>query len=141
MLWEFDNWLDLQPQTVVYFKGRALPQRRDVPLALLRDVIASRFEIVDGDPAESVLGKFVAATADVLERPEAAALALWLGFDVAGLPGVPDGVAGERLAIAGRTYLTEFVRSAAAPAPVVLLLEDLHWADDDSLAFLDHALR
>jgi class 3 adenylate cyclase/tetratricopeptide (TPR) repeat protein len=138
LLWEFDNWLDLQPLTVVYFKGRALPQRRDVPLALLRDVIASRFEIVDSDPAASVLANFAAATAEVLERDEAAALALWLGFDVAGLPGVPDGVAGERLAIAGRTYLTELVRFTAARAPVVLLLEDLHWADDDSLAFLHH---
>jgi class 3 adenylate cyclase/tetratricopeptide (TPR) repeat protein len=133
LLYEFDNWLELHPIEIFYFKGRAVPHRRAVPLALFRDVVASRFEIADSDPPRTVREKLVDGTARALRPRDAEVLGAWLGFDLSSMPDVPAGFEGERLALSARTHLIELLRTFAMEAPVVMLLEDIHWADDDSL--------
>ena len=64
------------------------------------------------------------------------------------LPGSPLAATPDRNACASQLHLFEAVRTAlerlSATAPVVLVLEDLHWADGstlDLLAFLAHAVH
>jgi DNA-binding SARP family transcriptional activator len=64
------------------------------------------------------------------------------------LPGSPPATTLDRDACASQLHLFEEARTAlerlSATAPVVLVLEDLHWADGstlDLLAFLAHAVR
>jgi class 3 adenylate cyclase/tetratricopeptide (TPR) repeat protein len=140
LLYEFDNWLELHPRAVLYFKGRAVPHRRGVPLALFRDVVSSRFDIADSDPPEVVYDKLVRGTARALQPHDAAVLATWLGFDLSVVRDVTVALEGERLALAGRTHLIELIRAFTMEAPVVMLLEDIHWADDDSLGLATHLL-
>ena len=133
LLWEFENWLELQPIPVYFFTGRAVGQRQSVSLALVRDIVANRFEILDSDPPRVVVDKLVAGAENALDPNEAAVLALWLGFglhEVDGMTALPDG---ERLAQTGRAHLSVLLRSFAEDSPVVIMIEDLHWADDASI--------
>jgi class 3 adenylate cyclase len=58
LLYEFQNWIELFPQTVRLYQGRARPDTQNLPYALLRDLFASRFQIQEGDPPEMVREKF-----------------------------------------------------------------------------------
>ena len=49
LLYEFDNWLELLPENVYYFAGRAYANRARSPFALMRSVLTTRFDILDSD--------------------------------------------------------------------------------------------
>ncbi len=136
LLWEFEDWLELREESVYLLTGRAAAPRRGVPMALLRDIVANRLQIADGDPAESVLAKLEAGTEGVLEAKDAAVLGRWLGFDLDRIDGVEVSVDGEALRRAGRLHLERFLRRLAADAAIILLVEDLHWADDLSVEII-----
>ena len=134
LLWEFDNWIELHPRAIFYLKGRAVQQRDGTPLALIHDLVATRFEIADSDSSELVLAKLVEGAAAALRPNEAMTLGAWLGFDLGA--SVPS-IEGDALAVAARTYFVELLRGLAREAPVVMLLEDVHWADDESLDLVE----
>ena len=55
LLYEFENWLELRPERILYFKGRSTPNTRHVPFSLFRDLFAFRFDIRDNDSATVAL--------------------------------------------------------------------------------------
>src|SRR4051794_6783699 len=139
LLYEFDNWLELLPENVYYFAGRAYPNRTRSPFALMRSVLTTRFDILDSDDAPTVRAKVRAGFADVLDERDADLVAHWVGLDTLG-------DAGHRLAgsadlpTVARAHLVAWFRARATDRPVAMLLEDLHWADDESLDLLVHLL-
>jgi class 3 adenylate cyclase/tetratricopeptide (TPR) repeat protein len=144
LLLDFDSWLAESPQRVWWFRGRASPPAQNVPGALLRDVLAARFGINESDPPDTVRRKceqgFALALGSAASSATAARLvATWLGFElgddhVTDLPRDPQSLREQ-----GATRLAEYFARLSAQAPVVVLLEDLHWADDGSIAWLDAA--
>ena len=50
LLYEFENWVELLAQKVYYLEARALATRQNVPYGVFRDLIATRFSILDSDP-------------------------------------------------------------------------------------------
>ena len=137
LLSELDNWLELHEQSVFYFKARATRARARSRLGVWRDLVAFRCGVGDGDSAVLVFSKLRAETGGTLDDREVRILGLWLGFE---LPEPPDGspvVSGENLAAAGKVHLVAFLRSMMERSPVVMLFEDLHWADSASLELLD----
>jgi class 3 adenylate cyclase/tetratricopeptide (TPR) repeat protein len=145
LLFEFDRWLAEITQGVWWFRGRAAPSAQNVPNGLLRDTVAARLEILDRDPATVVREKLEAGFAPVLGSDEASRhkahlIGYWLGFDlsdsayVANLRHDPQGLR-ERAS----AHLAEYFARLAEQLPVAILLEDLHWADEGSLAWIDAA--
>ncbi len=134
LLHELDNWIELHTEFIYYFKGRAQAHRRATPYGLLRDVMAERCEILDTDPPATVLEKLQRQTSPALAAPDAAALGVWLGFHLPGLGGADAGAASDD---AGRRHLATYLLSLADDSPVMWLLEDLHWADDESLDVIE----
>src|ERR1700704_5151128 len=65
LLYEFENWAEVQPETWFILKGRAQPQTRQRPYGLLRDILAWRFQIADSDTAATARRKLVANLAPV----------------------------------------------------------------------------
>ncbi len=139
LLYEFENWGDLQPVNVQLYRGRARLETRGVAYGLLRDVFVFRCAILDDDPAPVVREKLVAGFHAALgegEMVEAQAHVVGhlLGYDfqasrhVAPLLGNAAQLRNQAL-----YYLTEYFRAVTRRDPAVLLLEDLHWADDSSL--------
>jgi class 3 adenylate cyclase len=45
LLYEFDNWVELRPERVTYFKGRGTPNTRSVPYGVFHSLFAFRFNI------------------------------------------------------------------------------------------------
>ena len=139
LLYEFENWGDLQPVNVQLYRGRARLETQRLPYGLLRDVFVFRCGIHDDDSAVTVRAKFVAGFHGVLGEGEEVAgqahlVGHLLGYDFSDSPHVQPLLGDTRqLRNQAQFYLAEYFRAAAARLPVLLLLEDLHWADDSSL--------
>ena len=142
---EFQAALELDPRSFWLLLGRADAAQRLQPYGLLRDLVAWRLEIADSDSAETAKAKLVDGLAPWLgERGEAQArlIGQLIGLDFLGHEDL-HGVAPRELRDRGFGALTAWLRALAASdgSTVVLLLEDLHWADDGSLDFLEHLQR
>lgn len=152
LLYEFDNWVELRPEVALYYKGRASASAAGgTPFGLFHDLFANRFEILDSDPPEVALSKFRAgfarAHAELAAGPAAADPAAvadaadlvghWLGFDFDSSPAVARLLGSPEFGRAARAYLLRYFRAHAAVDPLVILCEDLHWADSASLDLLD----
>ena len=143
LIYEFDNWLEMRPETILYFRGRATPNLQNVAYSLFRDLFATRFDILDSDSAAVALEKFRAGMAGVLPPEQADIVGYWLGFDFSASPAVSGLVGSAGFGTVARAHLTRAFRTLAADAPVIILLEDVHWADDASLdlvAYLAEAI-
>jgi ABC-type oligopeptide transport system substrate-binding subunit len=144
LLHEFDIWAEALPDSFYYFKGRAFPEMRTTPHSLLRDLVAFRFQIQESDTASVVREKLEAGTRVALgegqrSRRAAHLLGHLVGLEFGGsdlLAAAADDAQGLRdQALAD---LGDYFRGMAAQYPVLILLEDLHWADDSSLDALGH---
>ena len=137
LLYEFENWLGSQPGEIIYFKGRCSQQRQKVANSLIRDLIAYRFGISESDPIEILHGKLETGVTELLlEDGEIKShfLGAWLGYDYSHSTHI-RALRGdvEQLHNRALRYLGQLFVALTAKAPVVVLLEDLHWADKGSL--------
>ncbi|HEY8306346.1 MAG TPA: adenylate/guanylate cyclase domain-containing protein, partial [Lapillicoccus sp.] len=148
LLRDFDLWLAGQPQVVWWFRGRASHVEQNRANSLTRDVIATRMEIAESDPPGVVREKleagFAMAYGDGNQAVRAAhVVGLWLGFDLGTDAAATEGVPTEPQSVRDQATvaLGEYFAQLAASQPVVILLEDLHWADSTSMRLLDDAER
>jgi tetratricopeptide (TPR) repeat protein len=148
LLYEFEAWTEAQAPRVVRFRGRATPQTASQPFGLLRDILARRFQIADDDTLAAARAKleqgvaplFVADLGPELAQAQAHLMGHLVGIDWRDSPHL-RGILEDARQIRSRAFHAAaqlLRRIGAGTEPVVLLLEDLHWADSDSLAFLDH---
>ncbi len=139
---EFEQCIELRPERVWLFRGRAQPQGLHQPYCVLRDLLCWRFEIQDSDSLQQAQDKLADGLGRVLGNDAAEPTALLgqlIGLDysnsryVAGI--ISDGKQLRQRAF--RVAEQYFARLAADRGePVLLLLEDLHWADEGSLDFI-----
>jgi predicted ATPase/class 3 adenylate cyclase len=146
LLVEFQAWSQNQPQ--LFFRGRAHPHSQNQPYGLLRDLLASHFEIDDGDSpararqqlAQGIVPLFEADDGPAMAQGHADILAHLLGMDASDSPHV-RAIAGDARQLRNRAFhvVAQLFRrlSQGRGLPLVLALEDLHWADDASLDLLD----
>ena len=139
LLLDFDTWLAEMSENVRWFGGRASPTMQNTVNALLRDVLASRLGLQIDDDSELVRDRFTTAFTEALGPPGARTAALvgvWLGFDTGDvtheLPTDPQALRDQATVALG-----EYLRAFAERDPAVVLLEDLHWADEGTLRWLD----
>ena len=149
LLYEFENWAEARVETFCLFQGRAQPQTRSQPYGLLRDILARRLQIADSDSMEAAKQKveagisplFVAEDGDDMAQAHAHLLGHLIGLDFAESRHI-KGIRDDARQIRNRGFHTAaqmFRRLAAQERmPIVLLLDDLHWADEGSLDFLTY---
>ena len=147
LIYEFSNWAEARPERFLIFQGRATPQTLDQPYGLLRDLLAWRFEIADGDSMAAAKTKLeqglipLFAPEDGADGAEAHVhlLGFLIGLDYAESRHI-KGIREDGKQIRNRAFhaAAELFRRIAAERdmPIVLQLDDLHWADDASLDFL-----
>jgi len=147
LLHEFDVWAELRPEHFWFFKGRASPEMQSLPYALLRDVFSFRFEIQDSDPLAVVREKMEQGVSVALgegkeSQMRAHFIGQLLGFDFSDSPHI-KGILEDARQIHDRAlaYAGDYFKAMADRQPIVVLLEDLHWADDSSLDTLNHLAR
>ena len=139
LLGEFEHWVEHIPETIWYFKGRASSEMQRQPYGLLRDMLAARFGIAESDTRAAVQQKLEAGMRDFGMADAAHLVGQLLGYDFSDSPSVkpllddPKQLREQALAGLAATFA-----ALAAQGPVLILLEDLHWADDSSLDALNH---
>jgi predicted ATPase len=128
------------------FRGRT-DQRTStlLPYALIRTLLADRFEIQDSDRATVARAKLTHGIAAVVGEEgveHAHFIGHLIGLDFAGSPYLRGLLSDARQVRAlAFNYLTRFFAALAQERPVVLFLDDIHWADDGSLDLLDHLMQ
>jgi class 3 adenylate cyclase/tetratricopeptide (TPR) repeat protein len=129
---ELADHLDAQPDLVRWRQGRCLPYGEAVgPVA---EIVKAEAGIFESDPPEETRGKLTRAVDAVVEDPSERE---WLRTRLAPLVGVGElGAVGDRTE--SFTAWRRFLEALAAQHPLVLVIEDLHWADPTMLEFLDH---
>ena len=152
LLLEFERRLDERSAELRLLRGRATPQTPGQPFGLLRDTLAWQLRIADGDGLEAARRKveagvvpwFAADAGPVPAEAHAHLLGHLIGIDFGDSPHVA-GIRDDPRQIRNRAFhaAAELLRRIAGANgdAVVLLLEDLHWADDGSLEFLAHLLE
>jgi predicted ATPase/class 3 adenylate cyclase len=142
LLFEFDKWLDAEANATL-FKGRADYQRQGMPFALVRDLFHFQYQILDSDSPEEALTKlengFVDALDEARGREAAHFLAHLFGLDMSRSPFV-GGILSDARQVRTRAfgYVAAYFNALAAQGLVVILLEDIHWADTSSLDLIEH---
>jgi class 3 adenylate cyclase/tetratricopeptide (TPR) repeat protein len=145
LLYEFNNWLELLDVRTLSFKGRATQEMINLPYALIRDVLAFRFEIRESDPAAVARDKLERGMLEFLGADAAEKVHFighLIGFDFAHSPHL-QGILADARQIRDRAfhYMTQFFAAVADLSAIVLLLEDIHWADNGSLDLVEHVLQ
>jgi class 3 adenylate cyclase len=142
LLYEFDIWAELRSQEFYYFKGRASEEMQNVPYALICDLFCFRFQIRDNDPFEIVRAKMKQGIEEALGEDEQAEMKTHfigqlLGFDYDDSRFLKDALDDpEQLRDRAAIYVIDYFKAMAAQDPVLILLEDVHWADESSLDLL-----
>ncbi|MBV9959845.1 MAG: AAA family ATPase, partial [Acidobacteria bacterium] len=147
LLYEFNNRLEVLPERVQVFNARSTESMRGLPYSLVRDLFSFRFEILDSDPppvAREKLERGLVSTfgesADSLMR--AHFIGQLIGLDFSASP-VLSGILNDAKQIRDRAfhYATQFFMTVGRERPLAVYLDDLHWADDGSLDFVEHLTR
>jgi predicted ATPase/class 3 adenylate cyclase len=115
----------LEAATVLF--GRALPYGEGVTYSALADMVKTAAGIADDDPLDDALEKLRECCPD-----EAVADLLALASGV--LEAVKSERNQEEIAWAAR----EWAEKLAEPQPLVLVFEDIHWAEDALLELVEH---
>jgi tetratricopeptide (TPR) repeat protein len=127
--------LDADPELVRWRQGRCLPYGEGVTLWALAEIVKAQAGVLETDPTDEAAAKLAAAVRDVVgDESEAAWVERHLR-PLAGLGGVE--LRGDRRDEAFAAW-RRFFEGVAERGPLVLALEDLQWADETLLEFVDH---
>jgi serine/threonine protein kinase/predicted ATPase len=148
LLFEFRDQVNLLPETVRVFNARANESRYGLPYLLIRDLFAFRFEIQDDDSPESAREKFTDGMLklwqDVLEDVEMKIhfIGHLVGFDFSESPHLKDILNdSQQIYVRSMHYAAQFFSAISKKIPTLIYLDDLHWADAESLDFLEYIER
>jgi class 3 adenylate cyclase/tetratricopeptide (TPR) repeat protein len=132
---EFRTVVDEQPD-IVWRQGRCLPYGEGITFWALGEIVKAQAGIFDSDDPEEASEKLAAAVQTAAEEPSERE---WLHARLAPLVGVGSvEAAGAVERSQSFTAWRGFLEGVAAQAPLVLVFEDLHWADDPLLEFIEH---
>lgn len=145
LLFEFERWIQSTPTRVATLKSRAEEQSSNVPFGMLRELFATHFHILESDEAPLAREKFLQGVSSLLagQGEEAAHfLGHTLGFDFSTSahlrPMLNDPAMIYRRAA---FYASQILKTLAASSPVLLILDDIHWADDRTLELFNFLLE
>ena len=137
LLYELSQIADADAELISWRQGRSLPYGEGVSFWALAEMVKAQAGILENDTAGEVETKLAEMTAGVVPgRPDADWVHRHLGALVGlGSGGVP--VSSDRRSEAFAAW-RHFFEALAELRPLVLVFEDLHWADDGLLDFVDY---
>jgi len=125
---ELFSILDADPDVYWWRQGRSLPYGESRSVWALGEIVKAQAGILESDDAQTAREKLAAACSDewVLSHL----------FALAGVAGEIDESRDRR--VEAFSAWRRFFESLAEERPLVLVFEDLHWADDALLDFVDY---
>jgi len=131
---ELATILDERPDLVYWRHGRSLPYGEGVTFWALSEIVKAQAGILESDSADEASDKLSEMLAETVQPAEVA----WLETRLRPLVGLSAETesGGDRRTESFAAW-RRFLEALAAKRPLVLVFEDVHWADDDLLDFVD----
>jgi len=132
--WEFLKYIDGLSEVVYWHSGRSPAYGEGITFWALGEMVRERAGLKETDDEQTTRTKVREMVAqwvtDTTERP-------WIESSLLTLLGVEGGMAADQLFSAWRTFFERI----ALQGTVVLVFEDMHFADTGLLDFVDHLLE
>jgi class 3 adenylate cyclase/tetratricopeptide (TPR) repeat protein len=136
LVYELMQSVFARPDLVAWRQGRSLPYGEGVTFWALAEMVKAQLGILESDPEDEAERKLREVVDDLFaDAPDAAVVESHLR-PLLGLSSDAD-VSGDRRTDAFAAWRS-FFEALAHRRPLVLVFEDLHWADDGVLDFIDH---
>jgi class 3 adenylate cyclase/tetratricopeptide (TPR) repeat protein len=133
---EFWQWADDQPEIVWWRQGRNLPYGEGITFWALGEIVKGQAGIRESDSREVAEEKLATAlealTTDATDRE-------WLSAQLGPLVGAGSDVEGGDRSEAFTAW-RRFLEDLAAVQPLIMVIEDMHWADAALVEFLEDLL-
>jgi class 3 adenylate cyclase/tetratricopeptide (TPR) repeat protein len=132
---EFRAFVDYQPEIVFWRQGRCLPYGEGITFWALGEVVKGQAGILESDSPEQAsekLGSSIQALIGEVSERE------WLEARLAPLVGLNPEAAGATERSELFAAWRRFFEAIAAARPLIVIFEDLHWADGAMLEFVEH---
>ncbi len=137
IIYELFRTLDASPRFVTWRQGRCLPYGEGVSFWALAEMVKAQAGILESESDQTVRAKLAASVAGLVPEADSGWVERRLGPLV--------GLAGDETSHGAREdsfpAWRRFLEGIAEQGPAVLVFEDLHWADDGLLDFLDELLE
>jgi class 3 adenylate cyclase/tetratricopeptide (TPR) repeat protein len=136
LFWEFFKYTDGLPQRTLFHRGRCLAYGEGVTYWALADMVRMRCRIAEDEEPASAMSKLQATLGEYLLDEEERR---FVEPRLAHLLGLEESQSGEREEFFGAWRL--FFERLSDADPVVMVFEDMHWADPSLLDFVEYLLE
>jgi class 3 adenylate cyclase len=126
---EFFAYIEARPEFTTWRQGRCLPYGEGITFWALGEILKAHAGILESDPPAVAHAKLAAVLPEGEERE-------WFRQRLLPLLGIEATSSAEREELF--TAWRRFLERIAEERSTVLVFEDLHWADESMLAFLEH---
>jgi class 3 adenylate cyclase/tetratricopeptide (TPR) repeat protein len=126
---ELFAFVDSQPELITWRQGRCLPYGDGITFWALAEIVKAHAGIYESDSPDEAARKLNLVLPEDEDTP-------WLRARLLPLLGIDSGETVSR--DESFTAWRRFLETMAEKGPCVLVVEDLHWADEALLAFLEH---
>ncbi|HSX22121.1 MAG TPA: adenylate/guanylate cyclase domain-containing protein [Gaiellaceae bacterium] len=127
--------VDSEPDVYWWRQGRSLPYGESRSVWALGEIVKAQAGIMESDDAETAARKLADSVASVIPEDERG----WIESHLRALAGVAGEIDESRdQRVDAFSAWRRFFEALAEQRPLVLVFEDLHWADDALLDFVDH---
>jgi class 3 adenylate cyclase/tetratricopeptide (TPR) repeat protein len=135
LLYELRHMVEADPELITWRQGRCLAYGDGITLWALGEIVKAQAGIHEQDPPAEAAAKVHRAVEDAIEDKADAG---WVEPHLLTLVGLAAGsdLGRDRRGEAFSAW-RHFFEALAHQRPLVLVVEDLHWADDSLLDFLD----
>jgi class 3 adenylate cyclase/tetratricopeptide (TPR) repeat protein len=139
LVFELFKHVDAEPGLTYWRQGRSLPYGEGVTFWALSEMAKSHAGILETDSANAAEEKLRQAVADAIADPMDVDWVLGHLRPLIGLGGDVELTADRRAEVFAAWR--KFFEAIAEKRPLVLVFEDLQWADDGLLGFVDHLVE
>ena len=133
LVYELFRRAEEDEELILWRQGRSLPYGHGVSFWALGEMVKSQAGILEGDDADVSAEKLAGAVSAVIPGADAS----WVESHLRSLVGLGGGGRGDQREESFAAW-RRFFEALAERRPTVLVFEDLHWADDGLLDFVDH---
>jgi class 3 adenylate cyclase/tetratricopeptide (TPR) repeat protein len=137
----YELWAELEadPDLYVFWRqGRSLPYGDGVSFWALGEMTKAHAGILESDDSQAAEEKLREAVGQAVADPAEAA---WVESHLRPLVGLGSEQGGDDSRTETFAAWRRFFESLAEQRPLVLVFEDLHWADEGLLDFIDHLVE
>ena len=135
LAWEFEKYIDGLLKEAWWHRGRCLAYGEGVAYWGLAEMVRMRARIAEDEPAGEASAKLATVLAEIVRDPDERE---FVEPRLQHLLGLTDRVAPDREDLFSAWRL--FVERMADQYPVIMVFEDIHWADSALIEFVEYLL-